>query len=73
MRSSVNLMGLTVIIALLIGTSLAGVVGALVAVPTAALIAVLVQEYMVQKDAIIPQGVPDEDPTGAEIAAAGHP
>jgi predicted PurR-regulated permease PerM len=73
MRSSVNLMGLTVIIALLIGTSLAGVVGALVAVPTAALIAVLVQEYLVQKDAIIPQGIPDEDPPGAGIAAANHP
>ena len=69
MRSSVNLMGLTVLVALIVGTALAGVVGALVAVPTAALIAVLMEEYLVQKDAIIPQGVPDEDPTGAEIAA----
>jgi predicted PurR-regulated permease PerM len=49
MRSSVNLMGLTVLIALLLGTALAGVVGALVAVPTAALIAVLLDEYAVQK------------------------
>ena len=48
MRSSVNLMGLTVLVALLIGTALAGVVGALVAVPTAALIAVLLEEYAVQ-------------------------
>jgi predicted PurR-regulated permease PerM len=50
MRSSVNLMGLSVLIALIAGTSLAGVVGALVAVPTAALIAVLMEEYMVQPD-----------------------
>jgi predicted PurR-regulated permease PerM len=49
MRSSVNLMGLTVLIALLLGTALAGIVGALVAVPTAALIAVLLEEYAVQK------------------------
>jgi predicted PurR-regulated permease PerM len=48
MRSSVNLMGLTVLVALLLGTALAGVVGALVAVPTAALITVLLEEYAVQ-------------------------
>jgi predicted PurR-regulated permease PerM len=72
MRSSVNLMGLTVIIALLIGTALAGVVGALVAVPTAALIAVLMEEYMVKKDAVYLPEVPAEDPPGAEIAAAKH-
>jgi len=50
MRSSVNLMGLTVLISLLLGTALAGVVGALVAVPTAAMIAVVLQEYAVHKD-----------------------
>ena len=50
MKSSVDLMGLTVLIALLIGTALAGIVGALVAVPTAALIAVLLEEYAVQRD-----------------------
>ena len=49
MRSSVNLMGLTVLVALLIGTALAGIVGALVAVPTAALISVLLDEYAVQQ------------------------
>ena len=48
MRSSVDLMGLTVLVALLLGTALAGVVGALVAVPTAALITVLLDEYAVQ-------------------------
>ncbi len=50
MSSSVELSGLTVLIALLCGTALAGIVGALVAVPTAALIAVLLEEYAVQKD-----------------------
>jgi predicted PurR-regulated permease PerM len=49
MKSSVDLMGITVLIALLLGTALAGIVGALVAVPTAALIAVLLDEYAVQK------------------------
>jgi predicted PurR-regulated permease PerM len=49
MRSSVDLMGLSVLIALLAGTEIAGVVGALVAIPTAALIAVLMDEYFVQK------------------------
>jgi predicted PurR-regulated permease PerM len=47
MRHSVNLAGLAVIVALLCGTTLAGVVGAMVAVPTAALVAVLMDEYMV--------------------------
>jgi len=50
MRSSVNLMGLTVLVALLLGTALAGIVGALVSVPTAALITVLLEEYAVHKD-----------------------
>jgi predicted PurR-regulated permease PerM len=50
MRSSVNLMGLTVLVALLLGTALAGIVGALVAVPTAGLISVILQQYAVQKD-----------------------
>jgi predicted PurR-regulated permease PerM len=49
MRSSVNLMGLTILVAFLLGTALAGVVGALVAVPTAALIAVFLEEYAVQR------------------------
>jgi predicted PurR-regulated permease PerM len=54
MRSSVNLMGLTVIIALIVGTDIAGIPGALVSVPTAALIAVLMDEYLVQKDPVLP-------------------
>jgi predicted PurR-regulated permease PerM len=51
MKSRVNLLGLTVIVALLVGSELAGIVGALVAIPTAALIAVIVDEYFIQKDA----------------------
>jgi predicted PurR-regulated permease PerM len=50
MRSSVNLMGLAILISLIVGTELAGIPGALVAVPTAALIAVLLDEYAVQKE-----------------------
>jgi predicted PurR-regulated permease PerM len=50
MKSSVNLPGLAVLIGLLAGSALAGVVGALVAVPTAALVAVLVDEYLVVKE-----------------------
>ncbi len=57
MKSSVDLMGLTVLVALLIGTALGGIVGALVAVPTAALISVLLDEYATQDDCKIPQAV----------------
>ncbi len=51
MRFSVNLPPLAVIIALSVGGALAGVLGALIAVPTAALVAVLADEYLVNKDA----------------------
>ena len=54
MKSSVDLMGLTVLVALLIGTALAGIIGALVAVPTAALITVLLDEYAVKRDDAAP-------------------
>jgi len=50
MRTSVDLAGLAVLIALLIGTSLAGVPGAVVSVPTAVLVAVLMEEYVIHKD-----------------------
>jgi predicted PurR-regulated permease PerM len=50
MKSTVNLPAVTVIAALLIGGQLAGLLGAIVAVPTAALIATLVSEYLVQPD-----------------------
>ncbi len=50
MRATVDLPALAVIIALSLGGALAGVVGALIAVPTAALSAVLIDEYLVKKD-----------------------
>lgn len=50
MKSTVDLPALAVIIALTVGGSLAGVLGALVAVPTAALLAVVIDEYVVKKN-----------------------
>ncbi len=49
MRSTVQLSPLAVIIALSLGGSLAGVLGALVSVPTAALVAVFMDEYLVKR------------------------
>lgn len=50
MKSTVDLPAVTVVAALLIGGELAGLLGAIVAVPTAALIATVVDEYLVQAD-----------------------
>ncbi|HEY2170933.1 MAG TPA: AI-2E family transporter, partial [Candidatus Angelobacter sp.] len=50
MRNRLNLPGLAVLVSLLIGSALAGVLGAMVAVPTAVLVAVLLDEYGVSKD-----------------------
>jgi predicted PurR-regulated permease PerM len=52
MRHTLNLSPLTVIIALSLGGALAGVVGALVSVPTAALVMVLADEYLVKRKPI---------------------
>ena len=51
MKNSVGLPALAILVALLLGAALAGVPGAMVSVPTAALVAVLVDEYLVHKDA----------------------
>jgi predicted PurR-regulated permease PerM len=51
MRNRVGLPALAILVALLLGSALAGVLGALVSVPTAVLVAVLLDEYVVQKDA----------------------
>jgi predicted PurR-regulated permease PerM len=48
MKTTVDLPALAVIIALSFGGALAGVLGALVAVPTAALVAVIMDEYLVK-------------------------
>ncbi len=49
MKHTLNLSPLAVIIALSLGGALAGVVGALVSVPTAALVMVLADEYLVKR------------------------
>ncbi len=54
MKSSVDLPALGVLVALLMGSKLAGVIGAMIAVPTAVLVSVLIQEYLVQHDEAIP-------------------
>jgi predicted PurR-regulated permease PerM len=48
MKSSVDLSALGVLVALLMGSKLAGVIGAMIAVPTAVLVAVLIQEYLIK-------------------------
>jgi predicted PurR-regulated permease PerM len=50
MKSSVDLAGLAVMVALLLGSEFEGVLGAMVAVPTAVLVAVLLQEYGQKQD-----------------------
>jgi predicted PurR-regulated permease PerM len=51
MKNSVGLPGLAILLALLIGSALEGIPGALVSVPTAVLVAELLDEYLVVKDA----------------------
>jgi predicted PurR-regulated permease PerM len=58
MRTQVDLAGLTILIALLIGSSLAGIIGAMVAVPTAVLIAVILNEYAVHEESTIEEPHP---------------
>ncbi len=50
MRQRVGLPGLSILVALLLGFGLAGIMGALVAVPTAVLVAELAEEYLVHKE-----------------------
>ena len=72
MKSRVNLLGLSVIVALLAGSALAGIVGALVAIPTAALIAVIMDEYVVQKDAAAAQAAVEAANKAAAADAAAR-
>ena len=53
MRTQVDLAGVTILIALLIGSALAGIIGAMVAVPTAVLVAAILNEYAVHDDRLI--------------------
>ena len=49
MKHRVQLPALAILVALLLGSAVEGVVGALVAIPTAVLVAVLLDEYLVKK------------------------
>jgi len=49
MRTAVDLPGIAVIVALTVGGELAGLLGAIVAVPTAALVATIMEEYLVRR------------------------
>jgi predicted PurR-regulated permease PerM len=51
MKRSVGLPGLAILVAMLLGSALEGVPGAMVSVPTAVLVAVLVDEYFVHNEA----------------------
>jgi predicted PurR-regulated permease PerM len=53
MKSSVDLSALGVLVALLMGSKLAGVVGAMIAVPTAVLVSVLIQEYLIKENEVV--------------------
>ena len=50
MKNRVGLPSLAILVALLLGSALAGIVGAMVSVPTAVLVSVLIDEYLVTKD-----------------------
>lgn len=52
MRNSVGLPALAILLALLLGSALEGIPGAMVSVPTAVLVAELVNEYLVVKDGV---------------------
>jgi predicted PurR-regulated permease PerM len=49
MRNSVGLPALAILVSLLLGSALEGIPGAMVAIPTAVLVSVLLDEYLVQK------------------------
>jgi predicted PurR-regulated permease PerM len=51
MRNSVNLPGLAILVALVLGSAFEGIAGAMVSVPTAVLVSVLLDEYLVNKAA----------------------
>ncbi|HXZ80669.1 MAG TPA: AI-2E family transporter [Terriglobales bacterium] len=77
MTLSVDLPPLAVIVALSVGAALGGVLGAIVAVPTAAVIAVLVEEYLVRfrphPAAIVPVRVTQQTPEEEEDESPAFP
>ena len=52
MESRIHIPAVAIVVALVIGEAFAGIVGILIAVPTAALLAVLIDEYVVQKPVV---------------------
>jgi predicted PurR-regulated permease PerM len=50
MKHRVDLPALAIFAALLLGTALGGIPGAMVSIPTAVLVSVLIDEYLVRKD-----------------------
>jgi predicted PurR-regulated permease PerM len=62
MKSRVDLSALGILVALLMGSKLAGVIGVMIAVPTAVLVSVLVEEYLANNDETetIPEAAPVE-------------
>jgi predicted PurR-regulated permease PerM len=58
MRHSVDLPGLAVLVALLLGAAFDGIIGAMVAVPTAVLVAVLLDEYAAKPEPVISEPKP---------------
>lgn len=60
MKSRVHLPAVTIIISLVVGEAVAGVVGVLIAVPTAALISEIIREYLIK---------PHTEPSATELPA----
>lgn len=52
MQKQTGMSALVVVVAIIVGGSLLGVLGALLAVPTAAVIQILVREYLDHRDAL---------------------
>ena len=50
MGTTVGLPGISILVALLIGSEIGGILGAIVSVPTAVLVSVLVDEYLIRKE-----------------------
>lgn len=60
MKERVGLPSLAIFVALLLGSALGGVAGAMVSIPTAVLVAALADEYLVHKDAAQEETISDQ-------------
>lgn len=66
MGTRVGLPGISILVALLVGSELGGVLGAIISVPTAVLVAVLIDEYLIQKEVESGGAEVSAEPTKAE-------